>query len=97
MVFQMLSKLASTVPSDDIVRQRYRTLAAKQRLDYNAAMRQRVFGYEEKSAISSEQIETIRPISDALKTFLDHELLEDKIPDDFDAVAKFRLLISEIK
>jgi hypothetical protein len=52
--------------------------------DYNNAMTQRVFGYDEWGALKwKKQYRIERPISDRLKKFCDEDLLENKIPDTF--------------
>jgi hypothetical protein len=48
--------------------------------DYDRSMRDRVFGYEERWG---DQVETTKPISAAIKSFCDLEILEGKIPDAF--------------
>ena len=50
--------------------------------DYNSAMKQRVFGYDE---VSGGQQSTTRPLSDELRAFCDDVILEGKIPDLFSA------------
>lgn len=50
---------------------------------YNEAMARRVFGYSNESGFFAED-HTQRPISAELKAFLDREILETKIPDNFD-------------
>ena len=67
------------------------------RRDYDAAMAERVFGYEYEGGflgIGDEQVETTRPMTTEMKTFLDRELLENKIPERFDAVPFFATMIS---
>ena len=72
------------------------TSATKSRKEYNDAMKRQLFGYEEKSWHSNDQVETKRPISAPMKKFLDDELLESKIPDEFDKVAKLRELYLDL-
>lgn len=69
---------------------------AQLRDSYNRLMAEVVFGYSYEGGflgIGSEQAYTTRAMSDEMKTFLDHELLEDRIPDRFEAVAGFQLLL----
>jgi hypothetical protein len=66
--------------------------------DYNRQMAQVVFGYSEEGGflgLGSEQAYTTRAMTAEMKNFLDHELLEDKIPDTFDAVAGFQELLNQ--
>ncbi|MEP6730878.1 MAG: DUF4157 domain-containing protein [bacterium] len=70
----------------------------KLRKEYNATMAQRVHGtYAARVgwSLSQTEIATTQPMSVDMKAFLDHQLLEDKIPDLFDDVAGFKKLIDE--
>jgi hypothetical protein len=64
---------------------------------YNKGMAERVFGYAEIGLIDTKHIRTTKKISDELKSFLDQELLEGKISDDFDQVPGFQRLILGLK
>jgi len=64
---------------------------------YNKGMAERVFGYAEIGLGDTKQILTTKPISDELRHFLDQELLEGKIADDFDQVPGFQRLILGLK
>ena len=62
---------------------------------YDKTMAERVLGYSmEGGMFSKEQVSTKRPIAEEARAFLDHELLEGKIPDHFDEVASFKRLIA---
>jgi hypothetical protein len=62
---------------------------------YNKTMAQRVFGYStEGGFFSKKQVSTKRPIAEDARAFLDHELLEGKIPDSFDQVVAFKRLVA---
>ena len=68
--------------------------------DYNKAMAEKVHGYSSEGGhvwglIGGTQKETARPLSPEMIVFLNHELLEDKIPDQFDSVESFRRMINE--
>jgi hypothetical protein len=68
--------------------------------DYNAGMAARVFGYSDEGGFlgfGAEQMETTRPLTGEMKAFLDQELLEGKIPDNFDDVPTFQKLAAQIK
>ncbi len=75
LAFEVLTSLASAPRTDQGVRERLKRRALKSQTDYDKAMADRDFGYEEKSWHSSDQIETAKPISEHLRTFLDHELI----------------------
>lgn len=64
---------------------------------YNKGMAERVFGYAEIGLGDTKQIRTTKKISDELRSFLDQELLEGKIADDFDQVTGFQRLILGLK
>jgi hypothetical protein len=66
--------------------------ANKTRDTYNKDMKDLIFGYEG----SSPQVETTRPISAAMKQFIDTQILEGKIPDSFDRVNKFSQLYRDM-
>jgi hypothetical protein len=89
----VLTWLALKKPADQSVRDGLKRLALKQPKRYDDSMAERVYGYQEKSIVNSDQIATTKPISEAMKNFLDHEFLEDKIPDHFQSVARFRDLL----
>jgi hypothetical protein len=57
---------------------------------YNSSALKLDFGYEWRDGA---QLYTIKRISDELKRFCDHDLLEDKIPDDFDHVPAYQELV----
>ena len=97
--FESLSIFAGMSSSDPAAasRLRQRNMFGRLRDDYNRQMAEVVFGYSEEGGflgIGSEQVETTRPMTGGMKTFLDHELLEDKIPDRFEAVAGFQQLLN---
>jgi hypothetical protein len=62
-------------------------LANKARTGYNSVCKQAdyVYGYDE---VNSQQVETTRPMTAAMRAFLDKEFLEDRIPDEFDAATR---------
>jgi outer membrane protein OmpA-like peptidoglycan-associated protein len=64
---------------------------------YNEEMKKRVFGYSQGTLGLGEQVFTTRQISDELKTFIDRELLEGKLPDRFEDVPLFQRIIAESK
>jgi hypothetical protein len=67
------------------------------RKEYNRVMRDRVYGYTERGfTLWTDQLYTTKPISAELKSLLDHDLLEDKVLDDFDSVPVFRALLAKI-
>jgi hypothetical protein len=66
---------------------------AKITREYVDGANQPIFAYERP--FLGEQEHTTRDISPEIKSFLDQELLEGKIPPDFDAVENFRLLEKE--
>jgi hypothetical protein len=76
-------------PTDATLVSAYVKFVLSQESKYNTEMAERVYGYEEKSIVNSEQISTTKPITDAMKTFMDREFLEDKIPDTFRQVSRF--------
>jgi hypothetical protein len=61
--------------------------ANKARNKYNAVTKKTdyVYGYDKSSG---KQSETTRPMTAAIRAFLDKEFLEDKIPDEFDKSTK---------
>ncbi len=66
------------------------------REQYDKAMAKRVAGYSTEGhwySMSRHQAATLRPLSDEMKVFLDTQVLEGKIPDQFDAVAAFANLL----
>jgi predicted transcriptional regulator len=68
------------------------------RKEYNSAMAEMQFGYSEEGGFlgfGKHQVETSRSITPEMKQFLDRELLEDKIPDQFDAVVGFQKLLAD--
>jgi len=96
--FESLVINASIACSDPAAAGRLRemNIFAKHRDRYNSLMAKVVFGYSYEGGflgIGSEPAYTTRAMSDEMKTFLDHELLEDRIPDQFEAVAGFQLLL----
>jgi hypothetical protein len=58
---------------------------------YSYQLLKPAYGYEERPNRIDQH--TTRPISKELRAFCDHELLEDKITDDFDSVPAYRPLI----
>jgi hypothetical protein len=75
-----------------------RNVLAQLQADYNRRMGEVVFGYSEEGGflgIGSEQVETTRAMSRRMKTFLDRDLLEGRIPDRFGAVAGFQQLLAQ--
>lgn len=100
LTFESLSIYTSMAASDPAAASRLRQMNAFERLrdDYNRQMTQVVFGYSEEGGflgLGSEQAETTRAMSGDMKDFLDHELLEDKTPDTFDAVAGFQTILNQ--
>ncbi|OPY82841.1 MAG: hypothetical protein A4E65_00748 [Syntrophorhabdus sp. PtaU1.Bin153] len=98
--FESLSIYTSMTASDPAAAGRLRQMNAFERLrdDYNQQMAQIVFGYSEEGGflgLGSEQACTTRAMTAEMKNFLDHELLEDKIPDTFGAVAGFQELLNQ--
>lgn len=58
--------------------------------DYNREMAKEIFGYEQKYLGKwGEQIHTTKPLSPEMKKFIDREILEGKIPDNFDSEQAF--------
>lgn len=97
--FESLSIYASLASRDPAAAGRLRQMNSFARLrnDYNRQMAAVVFGYSEEGGflgIGSEQVETTRAMTNQMKIFLDHELLEDKIPDRFEAIAGFQQLLN---
>ncbi len=68
---------------------------AKIELKYNEEMKKLVFGYSEGALGLGEQAHITREMSDELKSFIDRELLESKLPDRFEDVPLFRRIIDE--
>jgi RHS repeat-associated protein len=62
---------------------------------YDKAMSQRVFGYDNSSNLSRE-VTTSKPIPDTLKQFLDGTLLEGRISDRFEDDPKFKELTKDV-
>jgi hypothetical protein len=62
-------------------------LANKARASYNSVCKKAdyVYGYDE---VNNQQVDTARPMTAALRAFLDKEFLEDRIPDEFDAATR---------
>lgn len=88
--FESLSIYARMASADAAVGQRLRTMNSFARLrdEYNREMAKVVFGYSEGGGflgIGSEQTYTTRSMTREMKTFLDDELLENKILDQFEA------------
>jgi hypothetical protein len=75
-----------------VARDRWTSFVAFQNRNYTAETRNRQFGYEER-VLSGGKIFTTRPISDELREFCNHQLLEDKMPDEFDRVPGFQQLL----
>ena len=96
LAFEMLNALQSKTDADDEKKKRIKVLALKTKREYNDAMKARVYGYEEKAWYSSDQVETLKPITESMKNFLDHQILEDKIPDSFSAVTRFDQMLSAL-
>lgn len=63
---------------------------------YNRGTAQRVFGYTEVGLIWRDARWTRRQIMPGLKRYLDRQLLEDKIPDNFHSVEAFRTVLQEL-
>ncbi len=100
LTFESLSIYASMASSEPVAfgRLRQRNSFARLRDDYNRQMAEVVFGYSEEGGflgIGSEEAMTTRAMTYEMKAFLDHELLEDKIPDRFEAVAGFQQLLNQ--
>lgn len=97
--YESLTYMALKIDKGETPYQEIPKILDFQRTLYNKHMAERIFGYVEQPALAkgeifgSSQIETTKKISDELKNFLDQELLEGKIPDDFDQVPGFRKLI----
>jgi hypothetical protein len=72
---------------------RLKSNAQTTRTEYNDQMKKRDYGYEGDPT----QVSTSKPISADMKATLDSELLEGKIPDEFDQVPKFAQLLMEIQ
>jgi hypothetical protein len=69
------------------------------REEYDKSMAERTFGYSYEGGwlgFGEEQDLTTRPMTDDIKAFIDHDLLEDKIPDHFDQVAVFSEMLARI-
>jgi hypothetical protein len=69
----------------------------QQRKEYDANIARRTFGYSEEGFLTKKQTNTTEPMTLAMKTFLDHELLEDKIPERFDDVVAFQDIIKRAR
>jgi hypothetical protein len=92
--FESLSRLTIAVAHGNNVKQDQRALEAnKVRDKYNNVMKQPIFGYSEKG---SHQVNTTRPLSQQMKQFIDTQILEDKIPDDFDKGNKLSQLYKDL-
>jgi hypothetical protein len=87
--FLLLESTFSATPKD-----RWASAIATIRGMYVHEAKKRLFGYEER--FSNPELETTKPISDDLRNFCDHELLEDKIPDDFDSVPAYQQLLQNM-
>ena len=97
-VFDLLSIFAASIRADPEVAERIRQgdLFGNLRDQYNNQMALRTFGYSDEGGLlglGSEQAYTTRTLSPQMKAFLDHELLEDRIPDRFESVAGFQELL----
>lgn len=77
---------------DNTDKGKVRAEAVKARSRYDKAMTNLTHGYEG----SNPQINTTRPISQSMKMFIDREFLENKIPDQFEKVAKFQQLFTDL-
>lgn len=89
-----LSRLTIAAAQGNNVRQDKKLLDANKVRDrYNDVMKQRVFGYNGEAP---NQVDTTRPLSQQMKQFIDTQILEDKIPDDFDKVNNFSQLYRDI-
>jgi hypothetical protein len=98
--FESLSIYVSMARTNPAAAGRLRQMNSFERVreDYNRQMSQIVFGYSEEGGflgVGSRQATTTRAMTGQMKTFLDHELLEDKIPDRFEAVAGFQQLLRQ--
>jgi len=101
LTFELLSIYVSKAIVNEAfaARLKEKNLISKLRDDYNKKMAEVVFGYSDEGGflgIGSEQAYTTRAMSGEMKAFLDHELLEDKIPDRFEAVAGFQQLLGKV-
>ncbi|CAN92241.1 hypothetical protein sce2082 [Sorangium cellulosum So ce56] len=86
--------VATTIPVDKRAK-----WVARCRKEYDSAMTERIFGYSYEgiwAQLSNDQTSTTRAISEEMKTFMDQELLEGKIPDSFASVSHFVSLEQEI-
>ncbi len=75
-------------------------MTKRARSDYESAMADRVFGYQNGPGMFSvfrEQNDTTRMITDKMKEFCDRVLLEGKIPDQFDRKAPLVALWSKLR
>jgi hypothetical protein len=97
--FQELSEW--TRKSNDGGRVAAREMTRHLRSGYNHSMQGDVLGYEERRtspfSLTTELVRTRQKISKEMKGFLDHELLEDRIPDDFDAERKFKRMWDDLQ
>lgn len=85
--FAILSKCAAGKKKPDLI-PKYINFARKK---YNAEMKKKVFGYQEKGG---KELHTKKKMFKEMKKFLDKELLENKISDDFDSNPGFVKLIA---
>jgi hypothetical protein len=95
LTFESLSIFTSMASSDAAAAGRLRQMNTFTRLrdDYDRRMAEVVFGYSEEGGflgIGSGQAMTTRAMTGEMKAFLDHELLENKIPDRFESVNAFQ-------
>lgn len=98
--FEMLSLYISKASSNPTKAESIKKKLPEVRDDYNRRMADVVFGYSEEGGflgIGSKQMETTRPMNTDMKAFLDHEILEDKIPDRFEQVNGFQQMLSKAR
>jgi hypothetical protein len=92
--YETLTYMALKIDRGETPYQQIPKILDFQRNIYNEKMAERTFGYMEHRVVQTNPpVKTTKKISDELKNFLDRELLEGKIPDDFDQVPGFQKLI----
>ena len=65
---------------------------------YDKAMAERIGGYSTKGHFWNKKQDPIKfPISDEMKTFLDSNLLENKIPDSYNSVPIFKAILASMR
>jgi hypothetical protein len=92
--YNTLLRLKGLACDDEVMLVKIREMLADTKQSYADAANKPILGYE-RQLFQDDPVETTRDISPEIKSFLDRELLEGKIPYNFDDVEQFRALEKE--